>query len=98
MSNNQLQEIKRSVEELQQRLGRQLQVTIYKDLLNEADDLQKAASDCRMSISNSEYTPGNKSDNPTYAVHVVAEGLGEIPYALMCEEAYLIGERSEESD
>lgn len=98
MSNNQLQEIKRSVEKLQQRLGRQLQVTIYKDLLNEADDLQKAASDCRMSISNSEYKPGNKSDNPTYAVRVVAEGLGEIPYALMCEETYLVGESSEESD
>lgn len=98
MSNNQLEEIKSSIEELQQRLGRQLQVTIYKDLLNEADDLQKAASDCRMSISNSEYTPGNKSDNPTYAVHVVAEGLGEIPYALMCEEAYVLGESSEEDD
>lgn len=96
MSNKQLQEIKRSVEELQQRLGRQLQVTIYKDLLNQADDLQKAASDCRMSISNSEYTPGHKSDNPTYAVHVVAEGLGEIPYALMCQEAYVLGESSEE--
>lgn len=88
MSKNQLEEIKRSVEGLQQRLGRQLQVTIYKDLLNEADDLEKAAGDCRMSISNSE--------NPTYAVHVVAEGLGEIPYALMCEEAYVIGESSEE--
>ncbi len=96
MSNDQLQEIKRSVETLQQRLGRQLQVKIYKDVLNEADDLQRAASDCRMSISNTEYTPGNKSDNPTYAVHVVAEGLGEIPYALMCQEAYIIGESSEE--
>ena len=38
---------------------------------------------------------GKKSDNPTYAVHVVAEGLGEInPYALMCEEAYATGESS----
>lgn len=96
MSKNQLEEIKRSVEGLQQRLGRQLQITIYKDLLNEADNLEKAAGDCRMSISNSEYIPGKKSDNPTYAVHVVAEGLGEIPYALMCEQAYVIGESSEE--
>lgn len=98
MSDKYIQEIKDRVEHLQKRLGRQLQVTIYKDILNTADDFKKAASDCRMSILNAGYTPGKKEDNPTYAVRVVAEGIGEIPYPLVCDEIYLIGESVQEVD
>lgn len=92
MSEKYIQEIKDQVEQLQKRLGCQLQVTIYKDTLNSADDLEKAANNCRMSIINAGYTPGKKEDSPTYAVRVVAEGIGEIPYPLMCNEVYLIGQ------
>lgn len=91
-NNSKIEEIKMRVSELQKRIGRQLQVTIYKDSLNAADDFKKAASDCRMSTLETGYTPGKKEDNPSYAVRVVAEGIGEIPYPLICEEIYLIGE------
>lgn len=96
MSDKYIQEIKNRVEQLQERLGCQLQVTIYKDILNTADDLKKAVNDCRMSIINAGYTPGKKEDNPTYAVRVVAEGIGEIPYPLMCNEVYLVGQSAQE--
>ena len=98
MSDKFVQEIKARLEQLQARLGCQLQVTIYKDTLNESDDLVKAASDCRMSILNTKWTPGKKDDNPSYAVRVVAEGIGEIPYPLMCEEIYVVGESVQGAD
>jgi hypothetical protein len=91
-NNSKIAEIKSRVSELQKRVGRQLQVTIYKDSLNTADDFKKAASDCRMSVLDTGYTPGKKEDNPSYAVRVVAEGIGEIPYPLLCHEIYLEGE------
>lgn len=98
MSDKYIQEIKDRVQQLQKRLGCQLQVTIYKDTLNTTDDLKKAASDCRMSVINNGYTPGKKEDNPMYAIRVVAEGLGEIPYALMAEEVYIEGESAQGGD
>lgn len=95
-NNSKIEEIKARVSELQNRLGCQLQVTIYKDSLNTADDFKKAASDCRMSVLETGYNPGKKEDNPSYAVRVVAEGIGEIPYPLMCDEVYLIGQSAQE--
>jgi hypothetical protein len=97
-NNSKIAEIKARVSELQKRVGRQLQVTIYKDSLNTADDFKKAASDCRMSVLDTGYTPGKKEDNPSYAVRVVAEGIGEIPYPLLCHEIYLEGESSQGGD
>lgn len=94
-NNSKIQEIKTRISALQKRLGVQLQVTIYKDSLNTADDFKKAASDCRMSTLDTGYTPGKKEDNPSYAVRVVAEGIGEIPYPLLCDEIYQIGESSQ---
>lgn len=96
-NNSKIQEIKTRVSELQKRLGVQLQVTIYKDTLNETDNLVKAASDCRMSFIQTKWEGGSKQDS-SYAVRVVAEGLGEIPYALMVEEVYLEGESSQGGD
>ena len=87
-NNSKIAEIKTRVSELQKRVGRQLQVTIYKDSLNIADDFKKAASDCRMSVLDTGYTPGKKEDNPSYAVRVVAEGIGEIPYPLLCHGVF----------
>lgn len=98
MSDKIIEEIKQRAEELQQRLGRQLQVTIYNSSLNGDDELRQAARDVRMSLvaeAGGEWTPG-QAKSGLYAVRVVAEGLGEIPYALMCQEAYIIGESSEE--
>lgn len=97
-NNSKIAEIKTRVSELQKRVGRQLQVTIYKDSLNIADDFKKAASDCRMSVLDTGYTPGKKEDNPSYAVRVVAEGIGEIPYPLLCHEIYLEGESGQGGD
>lgn len=97
-NNSKIAEIKARVSELQKRVGRQLQVTIYKDSLNTADDFKKAASDCRMSVLDTGYTPGKKEDNPSYAVRVVAEGIGEIPYPLLCHEIYLEGESGQGGD
>jgi hypothetical protein len=92
-NNSKITEIKARVSDLQKRLGVQLQVTIYKDTLNESDNLVKAASDCRMSFIQTKWDGGSKQE-PSYAVRVVAEGIGEIPYALMAEEVYLEGESS----
>ena len=98
MSSQQIQEIKQRVEQLQIRLGRQLQVTIYDSSLNGDDELRQAAKDVRMSLiaeAGGDWTPG-QAESGLYAVRVIAEGLGEIPYALMCKEAYIIGESSED--
>jgi hypothetical protein len=95
--NSKIADIKARVSELQKRLGVQLQVTIYKDTLNESDNLVKAASDCRMSFIQTKWEGGSKQE-PSFAVRVVAEGIGEIPYALLVEEVYLEGESSQGGD
>lgn len=84
------EEIKLQVERLQKRLGRQVQATIYNSSLSKDDDILKAARDCRMSIVQQGKTDwiSDKDLAPIYAVRVVAEGLGEIPYALMAEEVF----------
>jgi hypothetical protein len=97
-NNSKIEAIKVRVSELQKRLGVQLQVSIYKDTLNESDNLVKAAGDCRMSYLQTKWERGSKEDNPSYAVRVVAEGIGEIPYALMCEEIYVVGESVQGAD
>lgn len=94
-NNSKIEEIKARVKELQKRLGVQLQVTIYQGSLNESDDMRQAAPACRMSMISPER---NSYDTEYYAVRVVAEGLGEIPYALMAKEIYLEGESSQGGD
>jgi hypothetical protein len=90
-----IEEIKARVTELQKRLGVQLQVTIYQGSLNESDDMRQAAPACRMSM----ISPSRGSyDTEYFAVRVVAEGLGEIPYALMAKEIYLEGESGQGGD
>lgn len=92
--------IRERVAELQAGLGSQLQVTIYNSALNAGDELIQAAKDVRMSVvteGGGEWTPGKKGGS-VYAVRVVAEGIGEIPYALMAEEIYLVGKSSQEAD
>lgn len=94
-NNSKIKEIKARVTELQKRLGCQLQVTIYQGSLNESDDMRQAAPACRMSM----IAPSRGSyDSEFYAVRIVAEGLGEIPYALMAKEIYLEGECSQGGD
>jgi len=90
-----IEQIKNRVSELQQRLGVQLQVSIYNSELSgvsstgaENDRLDEAAVQCRMSKV--------LGADATYAVRVVAEGIGEIPYALMCEETYVEGDSANE--
>lgn len=97
INNSKIEEVKARVSELQKRLGVQLQVSIYKDTLNESDNLVKAASDCRMSFIQTKWEGGSKQE-PSYAVRVVAEGIGEIPYALMCDEIYVVGESVQGAD
>lgn len=94
-NNSKIEEIKARVSELQKRLGVQLQVTIYQGSLNESDDMRQAAPACRMSM----VSPARGAyDSEFYAVRIVAEGLGEIPYALMAKEIYLEGESSQGGD
>ena len=84
--------IKSGIRDLQKRLGCQLQVTIYNSSLNDQDELVQAARDCRMSIITENSGEWGAEENcRAYAVRVVAEGFGEIPYALMVEEIYLEG-------
>jgi hypothetical protein len=90
--------IKKRVEELQERLGRELQVTVYNSALNSSDDLLSAARDCRMSLvgeGGKEWQPGTESSS-VRAVRVVAEEFGEIPYALMAENVYIEGQKGAE--
>tara|TARA_R110001592_G_scaffold363387_1_gene686829 strand:+ start:17111 stop:17593 length:483 start_codon:yes stop_codon:yes gene_type:complete len=88
--------IKARVKSLQESLGCQLQVTVYNSKLNSSDDLLSAAKDCRMSIITEEgakeWHPGRESAS-IYAVNIVAEEFGEIPYALMAESIYVEGEK-----
>jgi len=83
--------IKKRITELQERLGRELQVTVYNSALNSSDDLLSAAKDCRMSVvteGSGEWAPGEESGQ-VYAVRVVAQGIGEIHYALLAESVYM---------
>lgn len=90
MRKSRLELVKDKVVNLQGRLNCKLQVTIYNSTLND-DDFNQAARDCRMSMVSFKSDSGEWGDTlgEIFSVRVVAEGLGEIPYALMCETAYL---------
>ena len=82
-----------SITELQTRLGRKLQVTIYNSSLNDGDGLVQAARDCRVSLVQPSGSGWDRNDQiPIFAVRAVAEDLGDIPYPLLCEEVYIEGD------
>ncbi|AJQ96916.1 hypothetical protein [Gynuella sunshinyii] len=89
MSKSKIELVKDQVASLQSRLNCKLQVTIYNSGLND-DDFNQAARDCRMSMVTfkSDSDEWGDTQGEIFSVRVVAEGLGEIPYALMCETAY----------
>lgn len=79
---NNLLEVKRKIQALQQRLGVKIEATIYDSTLHWGDDFRKLASDCR--LSSLSYPLKGKQQH--FAVKIVADGIGEIPYALWCHE------------
>ena len=87
--NNHIEQIKSKVAELQRNLGVKLQVTIYSEGAKNAKGyviktIQDIAKICRMSEI--------EVDGANYAVKIIAEGLGEIPFALSAIEVYEVGE------
>jgi hypothetical protein len=83
-----LQEVHAKVDELQKRLGRELQVIIYSSTHYPEDVFDDIATSMRLSVI-SFSTGDNKKEK--YAVRVTVAKVGEIPFALSCGEIYTAG-------
>lgn len=83
-----LQDVHAKVDELQKRLGRELQVITYSSTLYPEDVFDDIAASMRLSVI-SFSTGDNKKEK--YAVRVTVAKVGEIPFALSCGEIYTAG-------
>lgn len=88
-SEERLQQVHAKIDELQARLGRELQVIIYSSIHHPEDMFDELADSLRLSVVSFSTGDGGKE---RYAVKVKAEKLGEIPFALSCAETYQAGE------
>lgn len=81
-----LKQVYEKVFELQARIQKELQVIVYSSTLN-CDQVDVVAKSLNLSVMS--FQTGSGSNNlEKYAVRVMAENLGEIPFALSCLEIY----------
>ena len=84
-----LQAVHAKVDELQKRLGRELQVIIYSSTHYPEDVFDDIATSMRLSVIS--FSTGD-NQKEKYAVRVTVAKVGEIPFALSCGEIYTTGE------
>lgn len=89
------EEVMQKVQALQSRLGCKLQVTIYREGLHPEPELKTIVESLRLSDIRFKTGHGNETEN--YGVHVVADGVGEIPYALSILETFEAGKEPEKT-
>ena len=89
-STERLQEVHEKVNELQKRLGRELQVIIYSSTLYHEGMFDDLAASMRLSVMS--FNTGRDGQKETYAVRIIIPKIGEIPFALSCGEIYTTGE------
>jgi len=95
MSREQIDEVKSRVMQLQEKLGCKIQASIYSGA-NYDDDFKALAHSSRMSVIAFQKDAKVKDayggiPEDLYAVRIAAEDIGEIPFPLLCEAVYELG-------
>lgn len=95
MNIEQIFEVKSRVMELQEKLGCKIQASIYSGE-NYEDDFKALAHSSRMSVIAFQKDAKIKdayggTPEDLYAVRISAEDIGEIPFPLLCEAVYELG-------
>jgi|GEM_PF-5736953 len=87
------EEVMQKVQALQSRLGCELKVTLYREHLHSEPLFTQIVDSLRLSEVRFKTADGTEN----YGVHVVADGIGEIPYALNILESLDVGKEPESS-